>query len=96
MTDNIRAHPWMANSAPGSIQAMLNEIGAKSISDVFEQIPQDHFRTTPLDLPPALSSEIELKRDLISKLKKEVRDLLETKEGEVQDQKDQYMDEVTN
>ena len=70
MTDTTRAHPWMANSAPGAIEAMLKEIGAKSVAEVFEQIPKDHFRTTPLDLPPALSSEIELKRDLLSKLKK--------------------------
>jgi glycine dehydrogenase subunit 1 len=60
----------MANSAPGVLEAMLAEIGASSVSDVFEQIPKDHFRKTPLDLPPALTSEIELRRDLVSKLKK--------------------------
>ena len=70
MTDEMRAHPWMANAAPGALQAMLDEIGASSARELFEQIPKDHFRTTPLDLPPALSSEIELKRDLLSKLKK--------------------------
>ena len=70
MTETTRAHPWMANSAPGAIRAMLDEIGVKSVAEVFEQIPKDHFRTTPLDLPPALSSEIELKRDLVGKLKK--------------------------
>lgn len=70
MATNTRAHPWMANSAPGAIQAMLDEIGASSIDEVFEQIPKDHFRSTPLDLPPILSSEVELKRDLVSKLKK--------------------------
>ncbi len=26
MSTNTRAHPWMANSAPGAIQAMLDEI----------------------------------------------------------------------
>ena len=70
MTDNTRAHPWMANSAPGAIQAMLDEIGAKSVADVFEQIPTNHYRNVPLDLPPTLSSEMELKRDLVNKLKK--------------------------
>lgn len=65
-----RAHPWMANSAPGMLQAMLTEIGAGSVADVFEQIPQDHYRKTPLVLPPALNSEIDLKRDLVSKLRK--------------------------
>lgn len=70
MTTDTRAHPWMANSAPGALRSMLNEIGATSAGDVFEQIPADHFRKTPLDLPPTLSSEIELRRDLVGKLKK--------------------------
>lgn len=70
MSTQPRAHPWMASSAPGSIQAMLDEIGAESVAALFEQIPQDHFRKKSLDLPPALSSEMELRRDLVSKLKK--------------------------
>jgi len=70
MTDRIRAHPWMAISAPGSLQAMLDEIGATSVADVFAQIPKDHYRSKPLTLPPTLSSEIELRRDLVGKLKK--------------------------
>ncbi|WP_103335555.1 aminomethyl-transferring glycine dehydrogenase subunit GcvPA [Pseudotabrizicola formosa] len=70
MTGPARAHPWMANSAPGMIDAMLAEIGAASLAEVFEQIPQDHFRKTPLSLPPQLSSEMELKRDLLGKLRK--------------------------
>ncbi|MEM0934416.1 MAG: aminomethyl-transferring glycine dehydrogenase subunit GcvPA [Pseudomonadota bacterium] len=70
MGSEMRAHPWMANSAPGVIEAMLAEIGASSVAEVFEQIPQDHFRKTPLALPPALTSEVELRRDLVSKLKK--------------------------
>ncbi|MFV2054718.1 aminomethyl-transferring glycine dehydrogenase subunit GcvPA [Aliiroseovarius sp. YM-037] len=70
MTTDTRAHPWMANAAPGAIQAMLDEIGAASIADVFEQIPSDHYRKAPLDLPPTLNSEIDLKRDLMGKLGK--------------------------
>lgn len=70
MASQTRAHPWMANSAPGVLEAMLAEIGATSVAEVFEQIPQDHFRKAPLDLPPALTSEMELRRDLVTKLKK--------------------------
>ncbi|MCY0093795.1 aminomethyl-transferring glycine dehydrogenase subunit GcvPA [Hoeflea ulvae] len=70
MTIEQRAHPWMALSAPGALQQMLDEIGVKDVAAVFEQIPADHYRKTPLDLPPALNSEIELKRDLVSKLRK--------------------------
>ncbi len=70
MTTGQRGHPWMALSAPGAIEAMLAEIGAKSTAEVFEQIPADHFRKAPLNLPATLSSELELKRHLVSRLKK--------------------------
>ncbi len=70
MQSNTRAHPWMALSAPGALDAMLAEIGAASIAELFEQIPQDHYRKTPLDLPPALTSEMELRRDLVTRLKR--------------------------
>ncbi|MCL4189093.1 MAG: aminomethyl-transferring glycine dehydrogenase subunit GcvPA [Rhodobacteraceae bacterium] len=65
-----RAHPWMAISAPGVIEEMLAEVGARRVSDLFEQVPPDHYRKAPLDLPPALSSEIELKRELAARLKR--------------------------
>ncbi len=58
----------MANSAPGMIEAMLAEIGARDVEELFEQIPADHYRKIPLDLPPALVSEVELKRDLRTQL----------------------------
>ena len=69
MTTETRAHPWMALSAPGAIDDMLAQMGAGSVAELFEQIPEDHFRKAPLDLPPALSSEMELKRDLVVRLK---------------------------
>ena len=34
---------------PDDRRRMLAEIGAKSVKEVFEQIPEDHFRKTPLD-----------------------------------------------
>lgn len=58
------AHPWMANALPDIKQAMLKEIGAQSIDELFAQIPSDHRITRPLDLPPALRSEAALKRHL--------------------------------
>ena len=70
MTFVNRAHPWMANSAPGVLKGMLAEIGAGSVSEVFSQIPADHYRKAPLTLPPALTSEMDLKRDLVTKLRK--------------------------
>ena len=41
MTETV-AHPWMANSVPALKAAMLAEIGAGSIEELFEQIPADH------------------------------------------------------
>ncbi len=64
------AHPWMANSVPEIKQRMLAEIGAASIDELFEQIPIEHRRRTPLDLPPALRSEAELRRHLLQTLAK--------------------------
>ena len=59
------AHPWMANSLADIKQAMLKEIGAASIEELFEQIPVGHRLKTPLKLPRQLKSEAELKRHLI-------------------------------
>jgi glycine dehydrogenase subunit 1 len=62
------AHPWMANSLAEIKQAMLKEIGAASIEELFEQIPADHRLKSPLKLPPQLKSEAELKRHLLEVL----------------------------
>ncbi len=71
-TNEPVAHPWMANSLPDIKQAMLKEIGARSIEELFQQIPIDHRLKRPLKLPPTLRSEVELKRHLGDLLKKNV------------------------
>lgn len=58
------AHPWMANSLPDIKEAMLREIGAHSIEELFAQIPSSHRLAKPLELPAALHSEVALKRHL--------------------------------
>ena len=58
------AHPWMGNSTAQLKKTMLDAIGAPSIEALFEQIPADHRARSPIDLPPALSSEVALKRHL--------------------------------
>jgi len=60
----------MALSAPGAIDEMLGTIGASYVGELFDQIPQEHYRKTPLDMPPALTSEMELRRDLVTRLKR--------------------------
>ncbi len=54
----------MANSLADIKQAMLKEIGAASIEELFEQIPVAHRLKSPLKLPRQLKSEAELKRHL--------------------------------
>jgi glycine dehydrogenase subunit 1 len=62
------SHPWMANSVPAIKEAMLRETGALGIETLFSQIPSSHRLQRPLALPPALRSEAELKRHLLSVL----------------------------
>ncbi|MEC4722714.1 aminomethyl-transferring glycine dehydrogenase subunit GcvPA [Noviherbaspirillum sp. CPCC 100848] len=63
------AHPYMANSAPALKREMLDAIGAKSIEELFQQIPADHRLKSPINLPPALT-ESQLRRHLVDTLSK--------------------------
>ncbi len=63
-------HPWMANSGSGIKDEMLAETGAATIEELFRQIPEGHRRLRPLDLPPSLRSESELRRHLVTTLRK--------------------------
>jgi glycine dehydrogenase subunit 1 len=66
------AHPYMANSAPALKQELLDATGAASVEELFGQIPEPHrFRGT-LDLPPALSSEVALRRHMLDTLRRNV------------------------
>jgi glycine dehydrogenase subunit 1 len=50
-------------NTPDQEREMLGAIGAKSVEDLFEQIPSSNRLNRPLDLPPALG-EMELERAL--------------------------------
>ncbi|MCX7342114.1 MAG: aminomethyl-transferring glycine dehydrogenase subunit GcvPA [Hyphomicrobiales bacterium] len=67
---NAIAHPYMANSVPEIKAAMLKDIGAKSIAELFEQIPADHRMKKPLKLAPGMRSEADLKKHLVGLLRK--------------------------
>jgi glycine dehydrogenase subunit 1 len=69
---NTPAHPYMANALPGVKAAMLKEIGAKSIAELFEQIPADHRLKKPLTSPPGIKSEAELRKHLLGLLHRNV------------------------
>ena len=66
------AHPYMANSTPGTQREMLDAIGVESIAELFEQIPSDHRLARPIQLPPTLSSEVALERHMVELLSKNV------------------------
>jgi glycine dehydrogenase subunit 1 len=54
----------MANSTSQAQRAMLDAIGVHDVDELFRQIPREHRIASPLRLPPALSSEVELERHL--------------------------------
>jgi glycine dehydrogenase subunit 1 len=64
------SHPYMANSAPALKQELLEATGAASVEELFEQIPASHRLRGELNLPPALSSEVELRRHLLEQLRR--------------------------
>ena len=66
------AHPYMASSAPELKQELLEATGAASVDELFEQIPASHRLRGELNLPPALASEVELRRHLLESLRKNV------------------------
>ena len=65
-----RAHPFMPNSVPAARQALLDELGVAATETLFEQIPDAHRLQRPIDLPPPLSSESELRRHATDMLAK--------------------------
>jgi glycine dehydrogenase subunit 1 len=60
----------MANATEEAKAAMLRAIGAPSIESLFAQIPEEHRFKGTLDLPPAIPSEVALKRHMLEILKK--------------------------
>ena len=64
----MTAHPYMANSTEALERELLDVVGVGSVEDLFVQIPAQHRLTGELDLPPALTSEVELRRHLLELL----------------------------
>lgn len=63
------AHPYMANSAEGSKQALLDEIGIASAEELFAQIPADHRGDANIRPLPGIRSEQALRRMLEGNLR---------------------------
>lgn len=59
-------HPYMPNSVPEIKQAMLDEIGADSVEEIYKSlIPDDLLYKERLNLPEPITSEYELKRHVM-------------------------------
>lgn len=58
----------MPNSVPALRQQLLEALGIESVEELFVQIPDSHRCQEPLQLPLAMSSEIELRRHMLGLL----------------------------
>jgi glycine dehydrogenase subunit 1 len=56
------AHPYIPNSVPSVKHEMLRAVGAQTVDDFYEDVPQDLRLDEPMDLPPPLPSEYALRR----------------------------------
>ena len=63
-----RPHPFMPNSVPALRRQLLDALGAETAEELFVQIPEEHRCRAPLQLPPAMSSEVELRRHMLGLL----------------------------
>jgi glycine dehydrogenase subunit 1 len=63
------AHPYMANSAEGSKQALLDAVGITDVEQLFTQIPADHRSEGKIEHRTAVTSEHALRRMLEGRLR---------------------------
>ena len=54
-------HPYIPNSTPETKREMLSEVGAESMEDFYQDIPQELRMKTEMELPQPFLSEYELK-----------------------------------
>ena len=58
----------MPNSVPAVRRQMLDSLGIEDVDELFGQIPPEHRYKAPFRLPPAMSSELELRRHMLGLL----------------------------
>lgn len=66
----FKNHPYIPNSVPEVQKEMLDYIGLKSLEDLHQDIPDALILKENMKMPPALVSEMELKRHIESLLQK--------------------------
>jgi glycine dehydrogenase subunit 1 len=62
MADTPFIHPYIPNSVPATKQAMLDELGLSSVEEIYAEIPERLRCKAPLDIPPAILAERDLRR----------------------------------
>jgi glycine dehydrogenase subunit 1 len=62
MAGSDRTHPYIPNSVPEVKAEMLAEIGVEDIDTLYEDVPEDLRFRGKLNIPPGITSEMELKR----------------------------------
>ncbi len=62
MADQPFIHPYIPNSVPETKQAMLDELGLSSVEEIYAEIPERLRCKEPLDIPPAILAERDLRR----------------------------------
>lgn len=63
-------HPYIPNSAPQTRAEMLQAVGVADAADLYDGIPEHLKLTRPLNLPPPILAERELRRHVAEMLKK--------------------------
>lgn len=63
-------HPYIPNSAPVNKEKMMQELGIKDISELYEDIPERLRFKGKMNIPPAIASELELRKHLTGILNK--------------------------
>jgi len=66
----LKNHPYIPNSVPAVQQEMLDYIGLKSLEELHQDIPAELILKDNMKMPPALKSEMELKRHVEKLLQK--------------------------
>jgi glycine dehydrogenase subunit 1 len=56
------AHPYMPNSTPDAVAAMMSAVGITDVDTLFEQIPADHLARSPIALADGVTAEATLRR----------------------------------
>ena len=65
-------HPYIPNSAPANKEKMMNELGIQDIGELYEDIPERLKFKGKMNIPPAIASELELRKHVTGILNKNV------------------------